>query len=129
MSILLMKEFKNIIKKMEMGVQDGVFPGAVLLVGFNGKVIFHEAFGYAQLIPDKRKMTKDTIFDIASLTKVIATVTAIMLLVREEKIKIDNNISNYIPGFLLSPKKKITIRHLLTHSSGLPSWKPYFKSL
>lgn len=104
---------------MEKGVKDGVFPGATAFVSLDGKIIYHKAIGrytYDQASP---KVSIDTLFDLASLTKVIATTTAVMLLCDAKKISIDDLVSTYIPTFAHDDKKEIRIKHLLSHTSGL----------
>jgi len=91
------------------------------LVGHHGKVIFEKAYGNRSLEPTVEPMTVDTVFDLASLTKVVATAPAVMLLVQEGKLRLDDPAARYIPAFARSGKGAITIRHLLTHYSGLPA--------
>jgi uncharacterized protein YbbC (DUF1343 family)/CubicO group peptidase (beta-lactamase class C family) len=100
-------------------IASGGFPGAVILVGHRGKIAYRHAFGYRSLLPQRRRMTTDTIFDLASLTKVIATTTAIMQLVDEGRLRLDDPVGKYWPAFNHNGKRRITIRHLLTHCSGL----------
>ncbi|MCZ6450519.1 MAG: serine hydrolase, partial [Deltaproteobacteria bacterium] len=80
-------------------VTQGVFPGAVVLVGRRDEVVFERAFGFRSLFPEKTLMQSDTIFDLASLTKVLATTTAVMLLVREKKIRLDDRVNRFVPNF------------------------------
>ena len=94
--------------------------GAVLWVERNGSV-YRKAFGYRALEPEVEPMTEDTIFDAASLTKVIATAPAIMLLVQQGAVDVDAPVQDYIEEFRRDGKGKVTVRHLLTHTSGLPS--------
>ena len=100
-------------------IAEGNIPGAVLLVGHNGKVIYRKAYGYRALEPKREPMTVDTIFDMASLTKVIATTTAVMQLVEQGKIRLNDPVAKYLPDFAQNGKEDITIRQLLTHYSGL----------
>ena len=94
-------------------------PGAVVLVGRRDRILYQKAFGYRALVPAPEPMTLDTIFDIASLTKVVATTTSVMVLVEQGKIRLSDRVATYIPGFERYGKGDITIRHLLTHVSGL----------
>ncbi len=110
---------KPISKIVNQEIRKGKIPGAVIMIGTHNKILYHQAFGWRSIKPVKTQMTKDTIFDLASLTKVIATTTAIMKLYEEGKIKIDDKVSTYIPEFSKNGKSDITIRHLLTHYSGL----------
>ncbi|HMK50799.1 MAG TPA: exo-beta-N-acetylmuramidase NamZ domain-containing protein, partial [Thermodesulfovibrionales bacterium] len=113
-------------------IRSGHIPGAVLIVGSAEKIILKKAYGYRSIKPVKESMTVDTIFDLASLTKVVATTTAVMQLVDRGKLGIDDKVSEYWPEFKANGKEDITVRHLLTHSSGLrpdlplgPDWSGY----
>src|SRR5215471_7128200 len=100
-------------------ISDGNIPGAVLVVGHNGKVIYRKAYGNRALEPKREPMTLDTIFDLASLTKVIATTTAVMQLVEQGKVRLNDPVAKYLPEFAQNGKDDITVRQLLTHYSGL----------
>ena len=101
-------------------IREGQIPGAVLLVGHDGQVIYRKAFGNRSLEPRREPMTVDTIFDIASLTKVVATTTAVMQLVQRGQMRINDPVAKYIPEFAQNGKEDITVRELLTHYSGMP---------
>jgi uncharacterized protein YbbC (DUF1343 family)/CubicO group peptidase (beta-lactamase class C family) len=101
-------------------IRTGKCPGAVVVVGQNGKVIYRKAFGHRALVPHELPMTLRTIFDLASLTKVVATTTAIMQLVEQGKIAWSAPVSDYWPEFKAKGKEDITVRELMTHYSGLP---------
>src|SRR5262245_5980982 len=94
-------------------------PGAVVLVGRGERILYQKAIGNRALSPAAEPMTLDTIFDLASLTKVVATTTSVMILVEQGKIRLSDRVATYIPGFERYGKADITIRHLLTHVSGL----------
>ena len=100
-------------------IADGNIPGAVLVVGHNGMVIYRKAYGNRALEPKREPMTLDTIFDLASLTKVIATTTAVMQLVEQGKVRLNDPVAKYLPEFAQNGKDDITVRQLLTHYSGL----------
>jgi uncharacterized protein YbbC (DUF1343 family)/CubicO group peptidase (beta-lactamase class C family) len=100
-------------------LHDGNIPGAVLLVGHNGQVIYRKAYGNRALEPRREPMTLETIFDLASLTKVVATTTAVMKLVEQGKIRLNDPVAKYLPEFGQNGKEDITVRQLLTHYSGL----------
>ena len=104
---------------MEKAVADGNIPGGVLLVGHNGHIVYRRAFGHRSLEPAREPMTIDTIFDLASLTKCVATTTSIMKLVQQGRIRLDDPVAAYLPEFAQNGKQDITIRELLTHYSGL----------
>ncbi len=93
-------------------------PGAVVLVGHRGKIVFRKAYGNRSLVPSVEKMTVDTIFDVASLTKPIATATSIMILVEQGKLRLNDAIGMYIPDIDDAIAKRVTIQQLLTHTSG-----------
>jgi uncharacterized protein YbbC (DUF1343 family)/CubicO group peptidase (beta-lactamase class C family) len=94
-------------------------PGAVVLVGRGDRILYHKAIGNRALVPASEPMTLDTIFDIASLTKVVATTTSVMMLVEQGRIRLNDRVAAFIPGFERFGKGDITVRHLLTHVSGL----------
>jgi uncharacterized protein YbbC (DUF1343 family)/CubicO group peptidase (beta-lactamase class C family) len=100
-------------------IADKKLPGAVVLVGRGDRVIYQKAFGNRSLVPAVEPMTTDTIFDLASLTKVVATTTSVMILVEQGRIRLNDRVATFIPGFEKYGKADITIRHLLTHMSGL----------
>ena len=107
-------------------------PGAVVVVGRGDTVIYEKAFGQRAVAPVAEPMTLDTIFDMASLTKVVATTTAVMQLVEQGRLRLTDPVASWVPGFERFGKGGITIRHLLTHVSGLrpdvdlgEPWKGY----
>ena len=117
-------------------VQLGNFPGAVVLIGQQDQVVYRRAFGYRALEPQKIAMTEDTIFDLASLTKPIATTTAVMQLVEQAKIDLDQPVARYWSEFGVNGKSEIRVRDLLKHSSGFraglngkSSWSGYSDAL
>ncbi|MGA7683815.1 MAG: serine hydrolase [Terriglobales bacterium] len=95
-------------------------PGAVLIVGHNGQVVYRKAYGSRALVPRREVMTLDTIFDCASLTKVVATTTALMQLWEQGKFRTTDPVAKHLPEFAQNGKQDITIRQLLVHYSGLP---------
>jgi uncharacterized protein YbbC (DUF1343 family)/CubicO group peptidase (beta-lactamase class C family) len=105
---------------MEQAVAHGNMPGGVLLVGHNGHVVYRKAFGERSLEPAREPMTLDTIFDMASLTKCVATTTSMMQLIEEGKIRLNDPVSAFLPEFAHNGKQDITVRELMTHYSGLP---------
>jgi uncharacterized protein YbbC (DUF1343 family)/CubicO group peptidase (beta-lactamase class C family) len=116
-------ESNDKLKALDGIVRDAIehdeMPGAVLLVGHRGQVIYRRAFGERALIPQREAMTIDTIFDMASLTKILATSTSVMKLMEEGKIRINDPVSRYLPEFSSNGKDQITLRMLLTHTAGL----------
>lgn len=120
--------YKPIDSLMYQAVFDSVFPGAVLLVSEKNRIIVHRAYGLANVFT-KRPTTMKTIFDLASLTKPLATSIALMKLVDENRINIEDTLGNLIPDFRNTDKSRITIKKLLTHISGYPDYRPYYKML
>jgi len=127
---LLIKSIDSIITSQ---IKNEKIPGAVIQIKKDGQVVYRQAYGYAQkfnyahkplAVPDK--MTTGTLFDIASLTKVVGTTTSIMLLVDRGLVKVDDPVSKYVKAFADGPKAQITIRHLLTHTAGLYEWYPLY---
>jgi uncharacterized protein YbbC (DUF1343 family)/CubicO group peptidase (beta-lactamase class C family) len=105
---------------IQQSITDGNIPGAVLFVGHNGKIVYRKAYGNRALEPHREAMTLDTVFDLASLTKVIVTTTAVMQLMQTGKIRLNDPVAKYLPEFAQNGKEDITVRQLLTHYSGLP---------
>ena len=100
-------------------IHDKQIPGAVVLIGHNGQVVYRKAFGSRALEPRREPMTVDTIFDLASLTKVVATTTSVMQLVERGRVRLNDPVMKYLPQFAQNGKDDITVRQLLTHYSGL----------
>lgn len=105
------------------GIERGIFPGAVVCLHREGKPLFLEAYGYRMIIPQRLPMCEGTLFDLASLTKPLATATAMMLLKEQGRVCLDEDVAAYLPGFA---RPGISIFHLLTHTSGLPAWQPLY---
>jgi uncharacterized protein YbbC (DUF1343 family)/CubicO group peptidase (beta-lactamase class C family) len=104
---------------IEQAIQEKQIPGAVLVIGHDGQVIYRKAYGERALEPRREPMTLDTVFDLASLTKVIATTTAVMQLVEQGKVRPNDAVAKYLPEFAQNGKDDITVRQLLVHMSGL----------
>lgn len=121
-----MLKLKIVSDAMAEAVSRDLFPGAVLLVHFKHQLVLHEAYGFSSVIPERVEMTLDTLFDLASLTKVVATTTALMHLIADEQISLQDRIGRFISDYLSDEKKNIAVFHLLTHSSGLPDYKPLY---
>ncbi len=113
------QQFPQVDAIVNQAVQSGLIPGAVLIVGHNGQVIYRNAYGSRSLVPQREPMTVDTIFDAASLTKVVATTPSVMKLFEQGKIRLDDPVTKYLPEFQ-GGKSSITVRLLMTHFSGLP---------
>ena len=118
---------------VEEAVMQGQVPGAAMLVAVDGKVLAEHAFGYAQIndfemrrLAAPRGMQKSTVFDLASVTKVMATTMAVMILVDQKKLDLDEPVHMYLPDFRGAELDLITSRHLLTHTAGLVQWTPLY---
>ncbi len=109
---------------LEAAVAASKAPGAVAYVGTPEETLFHAATGFRQLVPSQAPASIDTVYDLASLTKVVATTTALMLLRADGALDLDQPVSDFIP---LPQFQVFTIRHLLTHTSGLPALKPLYR--
>lgn len=104
-----------------------IFPGAVLLVGRGGDILYHNAFGTRSLESTALPMTKETVFDIASLTKALVTTTVAMQLVSSGLLSIDRRLSHIFQTFNTLGRERITVRELLNHTSGYPAHSPFYK--
>jgi uncharacterized protein YbbC (DUF1343 family)/CubicO group peptidase (beta-lactamase class C family) len=113
------ERLERIDELVERAIADGQLPGAVVLIGRDDDTIYKKAFGNRALQPEVEPMEEDTIFDVASLTKVMATTTSVMRLLEEARLHLHDRVATYIPEFAKYGKEDITIRHLLTHMSGL----------
>jgi CubicO group peptidase (beta-lactamase class C family) len=109
----------EIDRTVEAAVTQGKTPGAVVLIARHGKVAYRKAFGRRQTQPIGEPMTADTVFDLASLTKPMATATAVMQLVERGKLRLGDRVADHLPGFGKRGKKKVTVEQLLLHVSGL----------
>src|ERR1035441_7402541 len=103
----------------EHAIQEGRIPGAVLLIGHNGQIVHRKAYGKRAQVPTPEPMTVDTIFDLASLTKVVATTSSLMKLFEEGKFRLNDRVTQYMPEFQ-DGKSDLTIRTLFPHFSGMP---------
>lgn len=113
-------DFSSIDRLVNAGIANHKLPGAVVIVGHNGHIVYRRAYGSRSLIPAQERMTANTIFDMASLTKCLATATAVMQLYQQGRISVDEPVAHYLPEFAQNGKQNITVRNLLTHYSGLP---------
>jgi beta-glucosidase-like glycosyl hydrolase/CubicO group peptidase (beta-lactamase class C family) len=119
--------FADVDATVERFIAKKAFPGAVVAVGREGALVHFKAYGRRTYDPDAAPMTVDTLFDLASLTKVIVTTTMAMMMVDEGRLELDRPVRDFFPKFTGGAKDKITVRHLLTHSSGIDWWAPLYK--
>ena len=113
---------------MTRALAQGVFPGAVLKVVRHGQAVFERAYGVRD-IQAQKPVTRDTVFDLASLTKALATAPALMLLVQRGRVGLESTLSELLPEFRQGDKKDITLCQLLCHQSGLVDHRPYYREL
>jgi CubicO group peptidase (beta-lactamase class C family) len=112
---------------MTEAIRDSAFPGGQLAVVRNGVLIYNESFGNLTYDLASRPVTPSTLYDVASLTKVLATTTALMKLYDDGKYSLDDPVQKFLPAFAGGEKTKVTIRHLLGHRSGLPSYRDFYR--
>ena len=113
---------------MKQGVINDVFPGGVLLVSTADSIIFFQAYGYANKFSG-RKMSRDTIFDLASFTKPLATSLAIVKLISQKKLELHQPLGSILSQFNHTDKEGVSVENLLYHTAGLPDYRPYYKVL
>lgn len=109
-------KIESIVRK---GIADGEMPGAVVVVADRNHILYESAFGERQIEPTRQPMTIDTVFDMASLTKPVATATSVMKLVEDGKVQVDEPVSKYLPEFGANGKEAVTVSDLLLHVGGL----------
>lgn len=119
--------FEKVEALMSNARDNNVFPGGVLLIGDHDEIIYHKAFGNYTYDKKSPKVKTSTIFDLASLSKVVGTTSAAMMLSDLQKFNLNDYVKKYLPEFANNRKDSITIYHLLTHRSGLPAFKPFYK--
>jgi CubicO group peptidase (beta-lactamase class C family) len=108
--------------------QDGVVPGAVICVGHRGTLIWHQAYGAAAVTPTAQVMRRDTLFDIASLTKVVATTSLVLRAHHEGVCALDDTLQRFYPTTMTSRLGAVTVRQLLAHTGGLAAWQPLYQT-
>jgi CubicO group peptidase (beta-lactamase class C family) len=110
-------------------VEHGAIPGATLVVRKRDHIVFEGAFGFRAVAPEQSQMRLDTVFDLSSLTKPLATTAAVMLLTRDGKMRLDDRVTRFFHNFGVYGKGHITFRHLLAHCSGLAAWRPFYQQI
>lgn len=108
------------------GVTSGVFPGAAAVVWVGGETVFEGFAGYAQLVPERRPVVPRTLFDLASLTKVLCTVPVLLRLWADGRVDLDEPLRRWLPELEGAPAGRATLRQALAHTTGLPAWRPLY---
>ncbi len=119
-------DFHSLDSLISSAIRDSVFPGAQLLVGKNGHVIYDKTFGRFRYDINSERVSKNTLYDLASLTKVVATTSAAMLLYDKGKLRLKDKVTKFLPEFNNHGKSSITIENLLLHNSGLPAGRRFY---
>lgn len=110
-------------------IDRGVIPGATVVVRVGDDIAFEASFGFRAIMPERQPMRIDTVFDLSSLTKPLATAIAVMMLMRDGKVRLDDRITRFFHDFGVHGKGRITFRHLLAHCSGLTAWRPFYQQI
>ena len=119
---------QDLDKLLQDGIQNQIYPGCAVIALHHGKPVYHKVFGYLDYLRQD-KVTPQTMYDIASVTKVAATTLAVMKLYDDHEIHLTDNIGKYLPYLAGTDKAHLTLEELLTHTSGLPSFIPFYKSI
>ncbi len=117
--------WREVEEAFTQAIERQVFPGATIVVRKGGAVVFEGAFGSRTLVPERAPMRIDTVFDLSSLTKVLATTFAVMVVARDGKLRVDDRVTRLFPDFGVHGKGHVTFRNLLAHCSGLAGWRPF----
>lgn len=121
-----LEKLSRVDEVIESAVRDSAFPGAQLLVAKDGIVVHRKSYGFYDFGVYAKPVENTTLYDLASVTKVIATTSAVMRLVEEGKLRLEDPVVNYIPQFGQQGKEKITVYNLMVHNSGLPAWRRFY---
>jgi serine-type D-Ala-D-Ala carboxypeptidase len=114
---------------LRQATQDGTIPGAVIYVGYQGQTVWQQAYGAAALVPTWRPMQRDTLFDIASLTKVVATTSLTLRAHHARVCRLDACLQRFYPALMHTTLGSVTLRQLLAHVGGLAAWQPFYQQL
>ncbi|HEY6106444.1 MAG TPA: serine hydrolase domain-containing protein, partial [Anaeromyxobacteraceae bacterium] len=114
---------------LEAGRREGLAPGLSAVVLSRGRQVHRSAHGEAQVEPERRPLPPDGRFDVASLTKVMATATLCATMVDRGEVGLDDRVARWLPGFEQGGKGEVALRHLLAHTAGLPAWRPYYEDV
>ncbi len=119
-------QFNDVDRLINKAIEDEAFPGAIVLIWKDDKTIYEKAFGNYTYDKSSPKVKTNTLYDLASLTKVVATTTAAMICYDRNLFLLDDKVTKYISEFGVNGKENITIKNLLLHNSGLPAWKKFY---
>ncbi len=122
-------DFTKVDSLINKAIKDSACPGAVIAVGYQGKLLYKKAYGRYTYEKSSPEMKIETMFDLASVSKVVGTTSAAMVLYDEGKLDLDKYVKDYLPEFNNNEKGNVTIKNLLLHNSGLPAWVPFYKTL
>lgn len=120
-------DWKAVDDLINRAIEERIFPGCVALAVQRGQILLHRAYGRFDYPENAPAVKPDTLYDLASLTKVLATTPAVMLLVEQGELRLDQPLGDFYPQLQGDPKAGITIADLLSHQSGLPAWKPFYE--
>jgi CubicO group peptidase (beta-lactamase class C family) len=126
---LVCRKLERVENVIEQAIGRGEIPGGVIRARMGSELRYDAAFGAARLLPERHEAHLDTVYDLASLTKVMATTAAVMCLVADGKLSLEQPVAEVLPAFATRGKGSITLRHLLTHSAGLRPWRAYYADL
>ncbi len=121
-------DFSALDSLVRKGIENRYFPGAQLLIGSKSEILYFKSYGSFTYGSDSKSVDDNSIFDLASLTKVVVTTPAVMILYNQGKINLEDKVIKYIPEFNNNGKENITILNLLLHNSGLKDWIPFYKT-
>ena len=124
-----MAKFDPIGAALQSAVDEGTFPGAILAVRHQGALVYQQAVGRLSLAPAAPAVTPETVYDLASLTKPLATATAILLLGQRGELELESRVQNWLEPLSGTSAGATSIAQLLSHSSGLPGWRPFYERL
>jgi CubicO group peptidase (beta-lactamase class C family) len=110
-------------------IERGAIPGATVVVRAGADIAYEGAFGFRAIVPERSPMRLETVFDLSSLTKPLATTVAVMMLTRDAKMRLDDRLTRFFHNFGVHGKGHVTFRHLLAHSSGLAAWRPFYQQI
>jgi len=121
--------WREVEQAVNYAVEHGAIPGATIVVRKGDDIAFEGAFGYRALVPERSPMRLETVFDLSSLTKPLATTIGVMMLTRDGKMRLDERVTRFFHNFGVHGKGYVTFRQLLAHCSGLAAWHPFYQQI